>query len=209
MLREMERGRNWTVQRPKRRRPRETRIQLSFLDGIRFPTGLYVTMRDGDIRHSGSDSSDGQYNKEFQLSLALFLSSAEGIEKEQSTLWKGRKLLFPSISRNKKKNKGAIEQHVSRKAVQGESARIYRFSFVFFCRSITSTAKKGKKREPRWLHFSVRQEHNKSLQKIYENYCRMVTGSPFFLVNGEQQSAGGFQNKMAIFLKKQNKNNVY
>jgi hypothetical protein len=30
----------------------------------------------------------------------------------------------------------------------------------------------------------------------------MVTGSPFFLVNGEQQSAGGFQNKMAIFKSK-------
>jgi hypothetical protein len=55
-------------------------------------------------RHSpfGKRQLGRQYNKEFQLSLALFLSSAEGIEKEQSTLWKGRKLLFPSISRNKK-----------------------------------------------------------------------------------------------------------
>lgn len=143
---------------------------MSFLDGIRFPTGLYVTMRDGDIRHSGSDSSDGQYNKEFQLSLALFLSSAEGIEKEQSTLWKGRKLLFPSISRNKKKIKersnSMYQERQSKESRQGYIDSLSS-SFAGLLRPL-------QKKEKRESQDGCISPYGRSITNLYRKFMRIT-----------------------------------
>jgi hypothetical protein len=83
----------------------------------------------------------------------------------------GKKTFIPlHLSKHTKKNKGAIEQHVSRKAVQGESARIYRFSFVFFCRSITATAKK----EKRESQDGCISPYGRSITNLYRKFMRIT-----------------------------------
>jgi len=96
------------------------------------------------------------------------------------------------LSKQKKKRS---DRTCIKKIVRGESARIYRFSFVFFCRSITATAEKKKK--ARWLHISAYGSKN----NLYRKFMRITAAwledhhSSWQMANDSQ---GGIQDKMAI-----------